>query len=84
VQTLGIIAELDVPRYVRTGVFACRIHGAVDPFHLQRRIERLRLRVIETRSGATDRAADVEVVGGAGERFAGVLGSAIGIKQNSV
>jgi hypothetical protein len=33
----------------------------------------LRLRVIETGSGATDRAADVELGGGAGERFAGVL-----------
>ena len=77
VETFAIVAELDVSGYICAGVFACRIHGAVDSFHLQCRIERLRLRVIETRSGATDRAADVELGGGAGERFAGVLSAAI-------
>ena len=84
VETFAIVAELDVSGYICAGVFACRIHGAVDSFHLQCSVERLRLRVIETRSGATDRAADVELGGGAGERFAGVLGAAIGVKPNSV
>ena len=84
VETFAIVAELDVSGYICAGVFACRIHGAVDSFHLQRRVERLGLRVIETRFGATDRAADVEFAGGAGERFAGVLGAAIGVKPNSV
>ena len=50
VETSGIVAELDIAGYIFAGVFPCRVHGSVDPLDFQCRVERFRLRIIETRS----------------------------------
>ncbi len=84
VETLGIVAELNVACHVFAGVFARRVGGAVDAFDFQRGVEGLGQGVIETRPGPTDRPADIEFGGGRGERPAGVLRAAVGVKPNSV
>ena len=45
VQTLDIVAELDVPGNVFAGVLAGRVDGTVHPLNLHRGVERLRLGV---------------------------------------
>src|SRR5659263_379985 len=39
------------------------VDGAVDPFHLDRGVKRLGLRIVETHPGAPDRAADPQLGG---------------------
>ena len=39
VETLGIVAEFDIPGNVFAGVFAGGIDGAVDPFDFHRGVE---------------------------------------------
>ena len=51
VETFGIVPELNVPGHIFARVFPGGVDGAVDPFHLDRGIKRLGLRIVETLTG---------------------------------
>jgi hypothetical protein len=48
VETLRIVAELDVPGDVFPRMFACGVDGSVDSLNFQRGVEGLGERIIET------------------------------------
>ncbi len=47
-ETLRIVAELDVPGDVFPRMFACGVDGSVDSLNFQRGVEGLGERIIET------------------------------------
>jgi hypothetical protein len=84
VETLCIVAEFDVSGNICSGVFPGGVDGAVDPFDFHGGVKGFGEGVVETHSGGPDRSPDVEEAGRGRERRAGILGSAVGIKPNSV
>jgi hypothetical protein len=67
VETLGIVAEFNVPGNILSSVFAGGVNGAVDPFDFHRGVERLGESVVETHPGGPDRPPNAKEVGGGRE-----------------
>src|SRR6266496_4199924 len=80
VEPLGVVAELDVPGDVLSGVFPGRVGCAVDPLDLYCGVEGFGLGVIVADTGTSDRPAQPEFLGVLGECFGGVLGAAVGVE----
>jgi hypothetical protein len=83
-QPLLIIAELDVPHNILSGVFPSRIYGTMNTFVLQSRKERLRHRIVVTDTGSADGLADIVCFEERRELVGSVITATVRIKPNSV
>ena len=82
-ETLPIIADLDVPGNVLPCFLSRRVRGSIHPLDLNRRVKRFRQRIIETDPGTPDRLADPQVLEHAGELGRGVITPAVRVEYRA-
>src|SRR6266566_7597097 len=83
-QTLPIIAHLDVAGNVLLRFLPGWIDGTMDPLDFHRRVERLSQRVIKANAGAAHGLAYPEALQDGGELSGGVIAAAVGVKHRTL
>ena len=81
VETVSIVAQLDIARNVLAGVFTARVLGSVDELVFQYREERLGHGIVVAHSGAPDGLSKIEIGECRGEFGRRVVTAAVGVED---